>query len=106
MALPPHVYSLTVKQLLGKKRHTTGNLPRDGADQAGSSSKVVHAQKIEPLTIKELNDFVLTGDPQSPAFKQDRGARQLAERIAALSETICLQKRGNKFFPPLSEQNT
>ncbi|CAH8340569.1 unnamed protein product [Eruca vesicaria subsp. sativa] len=38
--------------------------PGGGADQAGSSSKVVHAQKIDPLTIKEFNDFVLTGDPQ------------------------------------------
>ncbi|CAH8388462.1 unnamed protein product [Eruca vesicaria subsp. sativa] len=39
-----------------------------GVDQEGSSSKVVHAQKIEPLTIKELNDFVLTGDPQIIEF--------------------------------------
>ncbi|KAL0713494.1 hypothetical protein Bca4012_020472 [Brassica carinata] len=35
-----------------------------GTDQEGSSSKVVHAQKIEPLTIAELNQFVVTGDPQ------------------------------------------
>ncbi|KAG2329998.1 hypothetical protein Bca52824_001178 [Brassica carinata] len=39
-------------------------LPGGGTDQEGSSSKVVHAQKIEPLTIAELNQFVVTGDPQ------------------------------------------
>lgn len=57
-------------------------LPECGPDQGGSSSKVVHAQKIEPLTIAELNNFVLTADPQIIEFlctakvtevKQDEG---------------------------------
>lgn len=39
-------------------------LPGGGADETGSSSKVVHAQKIEPLTIDELNQFVISGSPQ------------------------------------------
>ncbi|KAL0741908.1 hypothetical protein Bca4012_083421 [Brassica carinata] len=39
-----------------------------GTDQEGSSSKVVHAQKIEPLTIAELNQFVITADPQIIEF--------------------------------------
>ncbi|CAF1920723.1 unnamed protein product [Brassica napus] len=37
-------------------------------DQSGSSSKVVHAQKIEPMTVSELNQFVLTADPQIIEF--------------------------------------
>ncbi|KAJ4872319.1 Uncharacterized protein Rs2_46011 [Raphanus sativus] len=57
-------------------------LPGGGTDQGESSTKVVHAQKIEPLTIAELNKFVLTGDPQIIEFlctakvtevKQDEG---------------------------------
>ncbi|XP_022558490.1 uncharacterized protein LOC111206266 isoform X2 [Brassica napus] len=43
-------------------------LPGGGADETGSSSKVVHAQKIEPLTVAELNEFVLSGDPQIIEF--------------------------------------
>ncbi|CAN7124006.1 unnamed protein product [Brassica rapa subsp. narinosa] len=35
-----------------------------GADQQASSSKMVHAQKIEPLTISELNQFIITADSQ------------------------------------------
>ncbi|CAH8285169.1 unnamed protein product [Eruca vesicaria subsp. sativa] len=52
----------------GKEVYNRQVLPGGGADQEGSSSKVVHAQKIEPLTIKELNDFVLTGEPQIIEF--------------------------------------
>ncbi|CAH8346934.1 unnamed protein product [Eruca vesicaria subsp. sativa] len=48
--------------------HNLKRFPGGGADQEGSSSKVVHSQKIEPLSIKELNDFVLTGDPQVIEF--------------------------------------
>lgn len=33
-------------------------LPGAGTGESGSSSKVVHAQKIEPLTLAELNQFV------------------------------------------------
>ncbi|KAL0649360.1 hypothetical protein Bca4012_092051 [Brassica carinata] len=36
--------------------------------QSGSSSKVIHAQKIEPMTVSELNQFVLTADPQVIEF--------------------------------------
>ena len=39
-------------------------LPGGGADETGSSSKVVHAQKIEPLTVADLNEFVLSAEPQ------------------------------------------
>ncbi|KAL0645899.1 hypothetical protein Bca4012_044190 [Brassica carinata] len=35
-----------------------------GADQQVSSSKMVHAQKIEPLTISELSQFINTADSQ------------------------------------------
>ncbi|CAF2045791.1 replication protein A 70 kDa DNA-binding subunit A-like isoform X2 [Brassica napus] len=43
-------------------------LPSGGTDQAGSSSKVVHAQKIEPMTVSELNQFIFTADPQIIEF--------------------------------------
>ncbi|CAN6860061.1 unnamed protein product [Brassica oleracea] len=43
-------------------------LPGGGTYQGESSTKMVHAQKIEPLTIAELNNFVLTGDPQIIEF--------------------------------------
>ncbi|KAF3538136.1 hypothetical protein F2Q69_00025341 [Brassica cretica] len=43
-------------------------LPSVDPDQSGSSSKVVHAQKIEPMTVSELNQFVLTADPQIIEF--------------------------------------
>ncbi|CDY18487.1 BnaA01g27080D [Brassica napus] len=39
-----------------------------GTDQSGSSSKVVHAQKIEPMTVSELNQFIFTADPQIIEF--------------------------------------
>lgn len=35
-----------------------------GEDQSGSSSKIVHAQKIEPLTLSELNQFIITAESQ------------------------------------------
>nr|VDC83231.1 unnamed protein product [Brassica rapa] len=43
-------------------------LPGGGADETGSSSKVVHAQKIEPLTVADLNEFVLSAEPQIIEF--------------------------------------
>ncbi|CAN6893554.1 unnamed protein product [Brassica oleracea] len=43
-------------------------LPCGGADETGSSSKVVHAQKIEPLTVAELNEFVLSAEPRIIEF--------------------------------------
>ncbi|CAN6876937.1 unnamed protein product [Brassica oleracea] len=43
-------------------------LPGGGADETGSSSKVVHAQKIEPLTVAELNKFVLSAEPRIIEF--------------------------------------
>ena len=36
----------------------------DGLNQTGTSSKLLHAQKIEPITVSELNQYVLTADPQ------------------------------------------
>ncbi|KAG2243940.1 hypothetical protein Bca52824_094225 [Brassica carinata] len=43
-------------------------LPSGDTDQSGSSSKVVHAQKIESMTVSELNQFVITADPQIIEF--------------------------------------
>ncbi|XP_048596254.1 uncharacterized protein LOC111215923 [Brassica napus] len=43
-------------------------LPTGDTDQSGSSSKVVHAQKIEPMTVSELNQFIFTADPQIIEF--------------------------------------
>ncbi|KAL0813038.1 hypothetical protein Bca101_069481 [Brassica carinata] len=45
-----------------------GSLPSGDTDQSGSSSKVVHAQKIESMTVSELNQFVITADPQIIEF--------------------------------------
>ncbi|KAF2559494.1 hypothetical protein F2Q68_00015979 [Brassica cretica] len=39
----------------------------DGLNQTGTSSKL-HAQKIEPITLSELNQYVLTADPQTIEF--------------------------------------
>lgn len=39
-----------------------------GTEHGASSSKVVHAQKIEPLTVSELNQFVMTAEPQTIDF--------------------------------------
>ncbi|CAN6977499.1 unnamed protein product, partial [Brassica rapa subsp. trilocularis] len=46
----------------GKERHT--QLFGDGSNQTSSSSKLIHAQKLEALTISELNQYVLSADPQ------------------------------------------
>ncbi|KAG2277201.1 hypothetical protein Bca4012_042523 [Brassica carinata] len=35
-------------------------------NQSASTSKLVHAQKIEPLTLSELNQYVLTSASQEP----------------------------------------
>ncbi|KAG5378216.1 hypothetical protein IGI04_026058, partial [Brassica rapa subsp. trilocularis] len=43
-------------------------LPGGGIGQSASSSKVVHAQKIEPLNVSELNQFVVTAEPQIIEF--------------------------------------
>ncbi|KAG5386045.1 hypothetical protein IGI04_037515 [Brassica rapa subsp. trilocularis] len=47
----------------GKERHT--QLFGDGSNQTSSSSKLIHAQKLEALTISELNQYVLSADPQT-----------------------------------------
>ncbi|KAF2559278.1 hypothetical protein F2Q68_00016150 [Brassica cretica] len=47
------------------KSSLTSKLPGDGIEQTTSSSKVVHAQKIEPLTVSELNEYVITAHPQT-----------------------------------------
>ncbi|CAN7044265.1 unnamed protein product [Brassica rapa subsp. trilocularis] len=39
-------------------------LTGDGTDHTTSSSKLVHAQKVEPLTVAELNQYVIIADPQ------------------------------------------
>ncbi|KAJ4903017.1 OB-fold-like protein [Raphanus sativus] len=43
-------------------------LPGNEAKQTMSSSKVVHAQKIEPLTVSELNQFIIIADSQIIEF--------------------------------------
>lgn len=43
-------------------------LPSDGTDQSASSSKVVHAQKIEPMTILILTNSLLPLIPRSLSF--------------------------------------
>ncbi|KAG5378223.1 hypothetical protein IGI04_026065, partial [Brassica rapa subsp. trilocularis] len=43
-------------------------LPGGGTGQSASSSKVDHAQKIEPLNVSELNQFVVTSEPQIIEF--------------------------------------
>ncbi|CAF1778622.1 unnamed protein product [Brassica oleracea var. botrytis] len=40
----------------------------DGANASSSKSEVVSAQKIEPLTVAELNQYVLAADPQNIEF--------------------------------------
>ncbi|KAF3499707.1 hypothetical protein F2Q69_00041159 [Brassica cretica] len=42
-----------------------GKLVGDGANASSSKSKVVSAQKIEPLTVAELNQYVLAADPHA-----------------------------------------
>ncbi|WZZ42742.1 hypothetical protein YC2023_039001 [Brassica napus] len=39
-----------------------------GSEHTSSSSKVVHAQKIEPMTVSELNQFVITSESQIIEF--------------------------------------
>nr|VDC93837.1 unnamed protein product [Brassica oleracea] len=43
-------------------------LPGHGSEHTSSSSKVVHAQKIEPMTVSELNQFVITSESQIIEF--------------------------------------
>ncbi|KAG2298749.1 hypothetical protein Bca4012_010244 [Brassica carinata] len=40
----------------------------EGSSQVTTSSKLLHAQKIESMTVSELNQFVLTADPQRIEF--------------------------------------
>ena len=42
----------------------------DGANASSSKSEVVSAQKIEPLTVAELNQYVLAADPQVKLFQE------------------------------------
>ncbi|KAF3605792.1 hypothetical protein DY000_02048517 [Brassica cretica] len=53
-----HMSTLTLRQML--QVHSMPN----GLIQTGTSSKLLHAQKIEPITVSELNQYVLTADPQ------------------------------------------
>lgn len=51
------------------------SLPGHGAVPGESTSKVVHAQKIEPMTLSELNQFIITAESQvkSSSFIFKRG---------------------------------
>ncbi|CAN6812219.1 unnamed protein product [Brassica oleracea var. botrytis] len=53
-----HMSTLTLRQML--QVHSMPN----GLNQTGTSSKLLHAQKIEPITVSEVNQYVLTADPQ------------------------------------------
>ncbi|CAF1915936.1 unnamed protein product [Brassica oleracea] len=44
------------------------NAIHNGSNQISSSSKLIHAQKIVPLTVSELNQYVLSADPQVIEF--------------------------------------
>ncbi|KAH0837745.1 hypothetical protein HID58_092362, partial [Brassica napus] len=57
-------------------------LPSGDTDQSGSSSKVVHTQKIEPMTVSELNQFIFTADPQVTEIQLDEGCVTLAAPLA------------------------
>ncbi|KAF2543816.1 hypothetical protein F2Q70_00036254 [Brassica cretica] len=52
----------------GRCSNVAESLPGHGAVPGGSTSKVVHAQKIEPMTISELNQFIITADSQIIEF--------------------------------------
>ncbi|CAN7135530.1 unnamed protein product [Brassica rapa subsp. narinosa] len=56
----------TLRQM--REKRTMQKLFRDGSNQTASSSKLIHAQTIEPLTVSELNQSVLTADPQIIEF--------------------------------------
>ncbi|CAH8320550.1 unnamed protein product [Eruca vesicaria subsp. sativa] len=43
-------------------------LTGEGTDGDSGSSKVVHAQKIEPVTVSELNKFIISAEPQTIEF--------------------------------------
>ncbi|KAG5406922.1 hypothetical protein IGI04_013041 [Brassica rapa subsp. trilocularis] len=61
-------FLLILRPQLEKIVLSSYRLPGGGADETWSSSKVVHAQKIEPLTVAELNEFVLSAEPQESSF--------------------------------------
>ncbi|KAJ4910491.1 Uncharacterized protein Rs2_05112 [Raphanus sativus] len=42
--------------------------PGGGTDQSVSSSKVIHALKMEPLNVSDLNQFIITGALRSLSF--------------------------------------
>ncbi|KAL0661453.1 hypothetical protein Bca4012_098290 [Brassica carinata] len=69
-------------------------LPGGETDDTGSSSKVVHAQKIEPLTVAELNEFVLSGDPQIIEFLCTAKVTgiQLADGWCYIGCSLCSKK--------------
>ncbi|KAG5386041.1 hypothetical protein IGI04_037511, partial [Brassica rapa subsp. trilocularis] len=55
-----HIYfdSESLRQMQAK------NAIHNGSNQTSSSSKLIHAQKLDALTISELNQYVLSADPQ------------------------------------------
>lgn len=69
-------------------------MPSDGTDQSASSSKVVHAQKIEPMTISDLNQFVITADPQVVEFLCTAKVTdiQVAEGWCYIGCSVCSKK--------------
>ncbi|XP_013644132.1 probable replication factor A 73 kDa subunit [Brassica napus] len=69
-------------------------LPSDGTDQSASSSKVVHTQKIEPMKISDLNQFVITADPQVVEFLCTAKLTeiQVAEGWCYIGCSVCSKK--------------
>ncbi|CAN6882598.1 unnamed protein product, partial [Brassica oleracea] len=64
-----HMSTLTLRQMLQVHSMPSKELIYVyGLNQTGTSSKLLHAQKIEPITVSELNQYVLTADPQTIEF--------------------------------------
>ena len=43
-------------------------LATDGSGSEKNPTKMLHAQKVETLTVSELNEYVITGEPQVLCF--------------------------------------
>lgn len=66
MLHPPPISTSTLRQM--QENNFFDKLPGHGSEHTSSSSKVVHAQKIEPMTVSELNQFVITSESQIIEF--------------------------------------
>ncbi|KAF3532786.1 hypothetical protein DY000_02041068 [Brassica cretica] len=60
--------SINPKIVGAASKEVFDTLPGEGTYAGSGSSKVVHAQKIEPVTVSELNQFVISAEPQIIEF--------------------------------------